>query len=272
MNKAMIGGILAVIAVILLVTSLAMPWYTINSEYEGEESTSRDSLHLFSPNSDSESETSNTTTTFNITSWMATIGTIASAASLMFIGMAIPANKNKFKKIGMVLLIIGIIFALIAPLYLMTSLPGAYKDDHYGENRELPDHDSPAKSFFGSHSPEGTENKYSWGGGIGWYMSIIGAVILIISLILVTISGRGAARSQPDRYGQSGPRQPTQRQSTQQPRQPSTQQQQGHGQQKPPRPQKPPQQQGSQKQSQSEEGYHEESYDKKKNWDRKDSY
>ncbi|MBS3816265.1 MAG: hypothetical protein KGY76_01735 [Candidatus Thermoplasmatota archaeon] len=159
------------------------------------ETTSRVAPQVFPQHSSSEEETSNTTTSINTTSWMATIGALTSTISLVLLGIAIPADNSNFKKIGMVLLIVGIIFALLAPIYMMTSFPGAIKDDDFsGEDDQLPDHDHPAKSFFGSYSENSTygdgEVTRSWGGGSGWFMSLIAGALLVVSIILVAIGGK----------------------------------------------------------------------------------
>lgn len=227
-TKAMIGTILGIVAVILLVLSLTMPWWTMNEEkprgYNEEgtyETTTRVSPEALPQYSSSEDETSNTTETTNMTSWMATIGTIATTISVVLIGMAVPAEKNNLKKIGVVLMIVGIIFALVAPIYMMTSFPDAIKDDQFTDSQqEVPDHDHPAKSFFGSYSEDGSDAEQDWGGGMGWFMSLIAGVLLIVSLILVVIGSSKPTGAQQGTYGEGryeepAPEQPPQQQQQQ---------------------------------------------------------
>ncbi len=234
MGKKMLAGIIAVVAVVMLVFSMSMPWYTVGEEYRDEEDPSEDRvrtwrvyLSLLPQSSDSEREQDNTTTTLTITSWMATAGTAASMVSLLFIGMAATSDKKSYVKIGSIFLIVGLIFAILAPLFFMVSFPRAILNDQYdGDKDNLPeDQDTPAESFFGSETSErwgGREVKESWGGGIGWFMSIIGGIILIPSLILVLLGGkksqptmRGSPYTQPQQRYQ----QPQQEQQYQQPQQ-----------------------------------------------------
>lgn len=192
------GVVFAAIAVMLLIFSLSLPWWTTHSEepkYEGEgirEYSTRMPPFLLNPSQSSEYDVDNTTTTIRTTSWISTTGMIASTLSLLFLGMTISADDKRYKNIGSLLLLVGIIFALLAPIFLMGFYPGAVKNDRYGEDGELPDHDSPAKSFFGSYTEGETEQ--SWGGGTGWFFSIAGAVLLIVSLVLVMVAGSGRQR------------------------------------------------------------------------------
>ncbi|MFW5946506.1 MAG: hypothetical protein ACOCSJ_00715 [Candidatus Natronoplasma sp.] len=204
MDKIKIGGIIAVIAVLILVISLGMPWYTFTEEDEdGETGTQRRSLDILPIYSHSERDISeNQTTTMSITSAMATVGTGASVLSLLFIGIAIGSDNKKHAKIGAVLMVIGLIFAIIAPIYMMISYPDAILGDQYeGDEDNLPeDQDTPAESFFGSETSEGWEGQEveeSWGGGLGWFMSLIGGIILVISLILVALGAKSTPQRRP---------------------------------------------------------------------------
>ncbi len=216
MDKIKIGGVIAIIAVLMLVVSLGMPWYTITHEYEeGESTNQRMSLDLLPRYSHSEEDTpiENQTTTFSITSWIATVGTGASVLSLLFIGIAIGSDSKKHAKIGTVLLVIGLIFAIIAPIYLMISYPNAVLGDEYdGDEEQIPEErdDTRAESFFGSDSYEDWRGEIdeSWGGGIGWFMSLIGGILLVLSLILVALAGKSTPQQGPVRgAGMTQPRQ-----------------------------------------------------------------
>lgn len=152
----------------------------------------------------------------------------------MVIGISTNPDKKNYKKIGALLLIIGIIFAVVASIFLMTQFPDAYKKDRYGEDGELPDHDSPAKSFFGSYS-EG-EDETSWGAGLDWYLSFIAAGLLAVSLIILLTS-----REEPGPYSRSTEQRSQQRPQREEPGRPREQQQprqqkQPRGKQEPNRP------------------------------------
>lgn len=192
MNKmTKIGAALACIAVILLIISLSMPWWTFHqkSTYgdETQEQTQRMTPMLLPQTSSSDQDTTNTSTTLNITTWLTTIGTISATIAVMLLGIAINSDRSKYRKIGAALLIAGLILAVVAPIYFMMELPNSYENDLYDDS-ELPDHDSPAKSFFGSYDQENREE--SWRGGIGWFLSFIAAAILGIGAVLALKSDR----------------------------------------------------------------------------------
>lgn len=192
MNKSTkIGTALACIAVILLIITLSMPWWTFKSktEFGGEtqKSTHRMTPMLLPQTSSDQQDTTNISTTINITTWITTIGTISSVIAVMMLGIAIGSDKSKFRKIGAALLIAGLILAVVAPVFFMVEMPNSYKKDRY-EDQDLPDHDSPAKSFFGSYDEENSE--LSWRGGIGWFLSFISAAILGIGAVLALKSDK----------------------------------------------------------------------------------
>ncbi len=187
MNKTTkIGAALACVAVILLIVSLSMPWWTFHQKRtygdETQEQTQRMTPMLLPQTSSSDQDTTNTSTTLNITTWLTTIGTISATIAVMLLGIAINSDRSKYRKIGAALLIAGLILAVVAPIFFMMEMPDSYKNDYYDDS-ELPDHDSPAKSFFGNYDEGNSE--LNWRGGIGWFLSFISAAILGIGAVLV---------------------------------------------------------------------------------------
>lgn len=193
MNKNKVSAVLACIAVIVLVISLSMPWWTFNGENTIDGETEENTNHIF-PNllpesSHYEDNLGNFSSTQNITTIILTVGTISAAVSVLLLGMTANTGRKNYKKIGAVLIVIGLISAVVAPVFFMVEMPNSYKKDMFERNdRDLPDHDSPAKSFFGSYSEDDSEN--SWRGGIGWFLSLISAVILAVALIMLMMSDR----------------------------------------------------------------------------------
>lgn len=222
MDKTKIGAIVVAIAVMMLLTSLVMPWWTYSEESEDEDATQRQNLEILRPLSHPHREfMENQTTTNSITSVMATVGTGASVLSLLFIGMAVGSDSKKHAKIGSVLLVIGLIFAIVAPLFFMISWPDAILGDVYdGDEDNIPEDrdDTPAESFFGSDDAESGELIFreeveaSWRGGIGWFMSLISGVLLIIALAFVVLGSKSPVKQEPVRGQRPG--QQTYRQGT----------------------------------------------------------
>ena len=97
-------------------------------------------------------------------------------------------------KIASVLLLIGLILAIVAPIYLMISRPNAVSEvghTGFGGNEE--------ESFFGRRSPDNGYHEYRWGGGIGWFMSLGAGILLLISLILIVSGGKQSTQRRPVR-------------------------------------------------------------------------
>lgn len=195
MKKIKIAAFIAAIAVMVLVVSLGMPWYTISVDSEERADQAQRtplSLRPISENGLDLLFLENQTSTTTITSSLGIIGTGSSVLSLVFIGMAVNSDGDDNKgKIGAALLVVGFILMIVAPLFMMISYPDAYLDDVYdGDTDNLPeDQDTPADSFFGSEEENGDE--MSWGPGMGWYLSFVGSILLLISLILVALGLKG---------------------------------------------------------------------------------
>ncbi len=237
-TKTKIGLGLTIIAVFLLIISFSMPWYTYETdnfqEHEGDIIQKDEEINRVFINQGRQSsnydnvEPNNRTTTVDNTVLMSRIGLMSAIFSVFFVGIAAYSDENKFSKLGAVLIVVGIIFSIIAPLYLMTSLPDALKKDRYSEDEDLPDHDLPAKSFFGSYENTteeydgyyGTIEKHTdeeWGGGFGWYISIISGVLLAVALILVILGGKKPKHYESSESDEQYPRyQPERRQQPQQ--------------------------------------------------------
>ncbi len=196
-KKAMIGVVMAIIAVILIGISLAMPWYGINSKTEamGQSAEYNIDFYLdhvgaknpmtgeYETHSYSESNaTSNIKNTFQTTQILDIVGLVLVLVG--FIGALMLAMGKMKKNIAIILVLLGFIFALIAPMYLMTSLPPAIKADSGGYAPKIGD------SFFGSESENlgGVSATVSWGGSTGWFMALIAAILMIIALIFVFLS------------------------------------------------------------------------------------
>lgn len=193
----MIGGILAVVALVLIVVAMfTMPWYNVHTERTIQDQTMEtdmdyhtDHLEVSSSESDETEEIdydnesipddSEVVNTFETTEMMG-FGGIVGALLAMIGAFAVAAAKLN-QKIGAVLVVIGLVIAMAAPLYLMMQLPGAFDEDE-----EHSDDKGPHESFFGSKSEEDYEE--SWGPTTGWYMALVSGILLIVSLVLVALS------------------------------------------------------------------------------------
>jgi DNA-directed RNA polymerase subunit RPC12/RpoP len=121
--------------------------------------------------------------TFGTTQMMVFVGIIGCIIGLM--GAAMVTFEKINSKIGAVLVLLAVILSLIAPMYLMFTLPGALNED-YGE----PPINKMGTDFFGSEKEESGNitSDYTWGGSTGWFLPIIAMVMCIVALILVAKS------------------------------------------------------------------------------------
>ncbi len=210
-KMAMIGGILAVIALILLVVAMfAMPWYNISGETNDgdqyDEDYYLDKVELKGPDDSDSTDYDDETvdkdnkivSAFELTEifgYIGLVGTILGIIGAFTVGFDILP-----KKIGAFLVIIGLVIAVIAPVYLMISLPGAFDE----EGGYLVSEDKgPSKSFFGSKSTDTMD--YSWGGGLGWYMSIGSVIALLISVIFIFESSSAYGNTKQEYHPQYQP-------------------------------------------------------------------
>ncbi len=201
-KKAMIGAVMAIIAVILIGISLIMPWYGINAKTEamGQSAEVNMDFYLdhagmknpltgeYETHSYSEGNTtSNMKNVFQTTQMLDIVGLVLVLVG--FIGAIMLAMGKMKKNIAVILVLLGFIFALIAPMYLMTALPPAMKDDMGGSTSTMFS-SKIGDSFFGSdsHSISGASMTVSWGGSTGWFMALIAAVLMILALIFVFLS------------------------------------------------------------------------------------
>jgi len=99
-------------------------------------------------------------------------------AILTFVLIIVGAGRPKLK-IGVLLFgIIGAVVLLVAFVYVYTSLPGAVSTAFGSTYTGI-------SGFFGSVDA-GSAGKISWGGGMGWYMALMGFILLLIGAIIAT--------------------------------------------------------------------------------------
>ncbi len=210
-KKAMIGAVLAIVALILLSLTFVTPWYGVTLEVETEEGTGTMDTDFYfdemevttdAPGEDEETDTEEyeedeePTSVFHNTRIfviVAIIGTI-----LGMIGAVVVAMNKLSPKIGALLVLVGFIFAIIAPVYLMVELPDAIEE----EGAPV---DGMEESFFGSEETEFGD--YSWGGTTAWFLAIVAAVLNILALGMVITTKSGPERMTTQRYQQQEPQQ-----------------------------------------------------------------
>lgn len=204
-KRALVGTIFILIALFMITLSLVMPWYQWEMTVEGygEPDSYYVDYHLDHAEStglgvtvdvdyDEEPQKDfNYIQTLKTTQIIAYIGIIGCIIGL--IGTVIVTMDKLSSRGGAVLVLLAVIFSLMAPLYLMIALPAAFEEDARELNSPLPS-EKIETDFFGSDKYEeeslGSTVTYeiTWGGSIGWFLTIFAAIIVIIAFILIIIS------------------------------------------------------------------------------------
>jgi hypothetical protein len=121
------------------------------------------------------------------------------AMVLAILAMVLLVLKRSPKLLA-VMLVIGGVLGIVA-IGMMAGLHPQYvRDDSHATS--IPS-DGPGHSFMGTNSTSsgGVGYNYSWGPGIGWYMSLVGSILMFISAALVFIrKSRGAPAGPPQPY------------------------------------------------------------------------
>lgn len=214
--KPMLALTLSGIAVIMLILTFFFPWYNVQAtsessndyveeyyeEYEYKSKSNYDGYYThsitkteFTYYGTTEKDTMEEdhdkelkiTSVYSNTRIFVIIAMIVIGAG---IGMIYMVMKGKFNpKIAVIVLAIGFAFALIAPVYMMTSLPTAIGEDKvvpgdvfYGDTME-----KMSNNFFGSENEnvEGMKMETNWGGTTSWFIAIIAAVVTAGSMVVV---------------------------------------------------------------------------------------
>ncbi len=199
-TKAMIGAVVAVIAIMLLIFSLGPPWYNFTSEApsdDGEVETSMDfhlkemevtvdgESHTYDYNEEGLNEVGSTFSTTELFIMVAIVGSILGLLGSILVGIG---KLNP--KIGAGLAVIGILFAFLAPIYLWLDLPDAFEEDmdwdEVGPNR--------GPLYFAGGGSVGQEER-TWGPRMGWILPLIVGILDIVVLRLTLASNTSYSKT-----------------------------------------------------------------------------
>lgn len=200
-KRALVGTIFVLVALFMFGLSLIVPWYYSEVKMSGlgiSESINIDYYldHAYAevPGDSEELSYDNETAedyhwvqTFKTTQILAFLGVLGCFIGL--IGATMVTSEKLNSKAGAVLVLLAVILSLIAPLYLMFTLPNAFEKDAEEETGAILSEDM-RRDFFGSGTEElmGMNMEASWGGSTGWFLTIFAAIICIMALIFVAIS------------------------------------------------------------------------------------
>lgn len=179
MEKNILAIILSLIAVILIVISIFIPWWLVDPD---DIIRAEDEYKLREKNSDKysneEYKDKDFVERFNVTFIFVILALIFSILFSIIIFIK-RSGLNKSRNIIYLIGAITILYSLLAPFFLMITLPGAI---HFEDGKE-PDF------FWGStdvkiNNQQGTVQKEYWA-GMGWYLIVIAMVLNIVALISV---------------------------------------------------------------------------------------
>jgi multisubunit Na+/H+ antiporter MnhG subunit len=187
--------VFALLAVIMMGISMALPWYVVSTELAGEKAETTYSFSGISMDIGNGTESrgwgeepldelyDNQAGVYTIAMIMTILGLVF--AILLLIG-AIMAKKGKGKKLAVIFGLLAFIFCLLAPILFMAMHPGAVAQDYKDNSGAEPEGKGPHDSFMGEEKQEffNMEIKYSWGGGAGWFMAVIGFIFALLGFIL----------------------------------------------------------------------------------------
>lgn len=213
-----IGSSLLLIGAILILVSIALPWWssTLTSEYASSPQIAATVVTTdFYPGS---SYTvlcllgcSPISSTQTYGSYFPNVGHIYGDVYWLLIGAGVVALAGAslgfmrvFAKFGRRHLIVtcavaiaSIVMAVAIPCWTAFAQPGTFNQDAASNSALCWSGSSPCNSFFGGGVSQGPpfSTTYTWGPGAGWYLDIIGAVLATIGVIVLFIIYRGTYSS-----------------------------------------------------------------------------
>jgi hypothetical protein len=220
-KRSTVGFFIGILAMLLIVTTLILPWWGTHSVREEVDLDDGDKYYSeygygvsitggignYYYSTSLYSGEFSTPVVFGATTVLMIMALIF---TVLFLTMVFLYEMDKIKnlKLAKILGILALIFCLIAPIIFAVALPGALKADaekraeDRDEDYESPDHDDPTKSFFGSYEDTEETDYYkesieqSWGGDIGWFITFVAFALLCVSFVMA-IPKKGTGTLQP---------------------------------------------------------------------------
>ncbi len=189
-RKALFGLILVVSSLLMMSISITLPWYQVTME-TGNEVTHVDAYFDYTETTvDQDGEETTETEYYDDLPAVKkvmdnTYGVFCIALFVLVIGMVsvvLYMLEKISKNAAGLLLVLGTLFLLLVPLYLMFALPPAVGEDlnvEGGPNEEM------GEKFFGSNDHTYTT---TWGAGSGWFLTLLAAGVTGVSAVLLLSS------------------------------------------------------------------------------------
>ncbi len=195
--------VIGVVAVVLAIVGMAGPWWTESFSGTGNilgipvDVNGNANYGLFGVVSTVSTPRANETNTSTYSQAphvgsVFSLGTVLLAIGLVLgIGMvALSVMPNpRFRRIAAVLGVVAFLFALLAPLYVMSALPDAVNADS-GSTTTF----TTVSGFWGTKSTSlfSITTSITWGAGWGWYFPLVAAVLFLIGAVVLLAARRPA--------------------------------------------------------------------------------
>jgi hypothetical protein len=211
----------SVVGIVLLFVSFVLPWWGHYRERDGEASGFGYGISISTGLEIHGSGTSFytggvTKTVYFVAAILIILALIC--AALMATNLILDSIRGNIdSNLSMQFGVLALVFCLLAPIMFMITLPMALRTDaereaeEDGEEYEVPDHDDPTKSFFGSREEEegflsgSRTTRINWGGDIGWILSFVSSIFLAISVIMIRSSKKEPLSPQAQPVGPAWP-------------------------------------------------------------------
>ncbi|MCI4346714.1 MAG: hypothetical protein L3K07_08205 [Thermoplasmata archaeon] len=187
-KRAVVAGALILAVGLLLLVSILLPWYEIGltGSQSGGVTLSPDGQVTVT------FQSSTASTSFSTAHLNATGQLYTGVAALLVLGgifgllggsLGIASGwRPNYRRGATVLGILGLVFAILAPVVLLIAQPAAINSDGlYGRNSG--GISTPASTFFGSASGNGGTE--TWGPSVGWYLGFVAGALSLVGTILL---------------------------------------------------------------------------------------
>ncbi len=198
-----LGVVLGVVAIILAVVGMAGPWWTESFSGSGTilfiriDVNGNANFGLFGVTSTISTPNANQTNTSTYSNAphvgsVFTLGTIllilGAVLGIGMVGLAVMPNP-RFRKFAAILGVLAFLFAVLAPLYVMSALPDAINADS-GSTTTY----TTVSGFWGTKSSNlyGITTSINWGAGWAWYLPVIAAVLFLVGAIVILAARKPA--------------------------------------------------------------------------------
>jgi membrane protein implicated in regulation of membrane protease activity len=205
--RTVAAGVLALVVSLMLILCIFLSWYTVSATTSsGNETYSAD---LYPDQKVAVSATSGTSTesvsesysdarlnnTGNLYTTVEIVLIVGGLLGVAGAGLLIAAGSRgrSGSSLATLLIVLAFAMAIAGPVATFIYQPSELSADSYNAGSTNTGGPGPMSTFFGSESVSG--GTASWGPALGWYLSIVVFVLLIVSLAIVPSSSREEPRT-----------------------------------------------------------------------------